>query len=414
MDKQGKKSKRKRQTRVLKFQKGIPGINPINKENKMRWSQYFMPTSKEAPSDADTISHKLMSRAGLIDKTSSGVYTYLPAGYRVLRKVEDIVRKEMNRTGAIEILMPALQPANLWKESGRLDKMGEEMIRFTDRHKRLMLFGPTHEEVVTDIVRKNYNSWKQLPVILYQIQTKFRDEMRPRFGIVRSREFLMKDAYSFEMNEEGLDISYGKMKEAYKNIFSGCGLDFSIQQADSGVIGGKFSEEFVAKGECPELEVGHIFKLGTQYSESMKAFFVDRNGEEKPFIMGCYGIGVSRIVAAAIEGNYDEKGIIWPVSIAPFKVIVIPANTENSQMLETAEKLYKSFTDSNIEVLLDDRNESAGSKFADADLCGIPLWVIVGRKITEGKAEIRIRRGRKSEDVETGRVIEWVSDFLNR
>ncbi|HNS33285.1 MAG TPA: proline--tRNA ligase [bacterium] len=380
----------------------------------MRWSQYFMPTSKEAPSDADTISHKLMSRAGLIDKTSSGVYTYLPAGYRVLRKVEDIVRKEMNRTGAIEILMPALQPANLWKESGRLDKMGEEMIRFTDRHKRLMLFGPTHEEVVTDIVRKNYNSWKQLPVILYQIQTKFRDEMRPRFGIVRSREFLMKDAYSFEMNEEGLDISYGKMKEAYKNIFSGCGLDFSIQQADSGVIGGKFSEEFVAKGECPELEVGHIFKLGTQYSESMKAFFVDRNGEEKPFIMGCYGIGVSRIVAAAIEGNYDEKGIIWPVSIAPFKVIVIPANTENSQMLETAEKLYKSFTDSNIEVLLDDRNESAGSKFADADLCGIPLWVIVGRKITEGKAEIRIRRGRKSEDVETGRVIEWVSDFLNR
>jgi len=224
----------------------------------------------------------------------------------------------------------------------------------------------------------------------------------------------MKDAYSFEMNEEGLDISYGKMKEAYKNIFSGCGLDFSIQQADSGVIGGKFSEEFVAKGECPELEVGHIFKLGTQYSESMKAFFVDRNGEEKPFIMGCYGIGVSRIVAAAIEGNYDEKGIIWPVSIAPFKVIVIPANTENSQMLETAEKLYKSFTDSNIEVLLDDRNESAGSKFADADLCGIPLWVIVGRKITEGKAEIRIRRGRKSEDVETGRVIEWVSDFLNR
>ncbi len=371
-----------------------------------------MPTSKEAPRDAETISHKLMSRAGLIDKTSSGVYTYLPAGYRVLRNVEAIVRREMDRTGAMELLMPALQPSSLWKESGRLDKMGDEMIRFTDRHDRLMLFGPTHEEVITDIVRKYFSSWKQLPVTLYQIQTKFRDEMRPRFGIVRSREFLMKDAYSFEVDQQGLDETYGKMREAYCRIFTGCGLTFSIQQADSGVIGGKFSEEFVAQGECPELEVGHIFKLGTQYSESMKAFFRDSSGTEKPLIMGCYGIGVSRIVAAAIEGNHDQKGISWPVSIAPFKVLVIPSNTESGQILETAQAIYQSLGSRGISAMLDDRNQSAGMKFADADLCGFPVWVIVGKKAAEGKVEIRIRKGSVSSDVETGNAARWVCDFL--
>ncbi|MCK9265378.1 proline--tRNA ligase [bacterium] len=380
----------------------------------MRWTGYFMPTSKEAPKDAETISHKLMSRAGLIDKTSSGVYSYLPAGYKVLRNVEGIVRREMNKAGAVELLMPALQPATLWKESGRLDLMGEEMIRFTDRHNRVMLFGPTHEEVITDIVRKNIKSWKQLPVTLYQIQTKFRDEMRPRFGIVRSREFLMKDAYSFDINTNGLDETYSKMKVAYQNIFSACGLKFTIQQADSGVIGGKFSEEFFAQGECPELEVGHIFKLGTQYSESMKAFFVDKDGTQKPMVMGCYGIGVSRIVAATIEGNFDEKGIVWPLNIAPFKVLVLPVNVENTDIMEISENLYSSLVSEGIEVLLDDRAESTGAKFADADLTGIPLWVVVGKKISEGKVEIKIRRENRLIPIDVNNVLPWVVDYIKQ
>ena len=380
----------------------------------MRWSKYFMPTAKEAPKDAETISHKLMSRAGLIDKTASGVYTYLPAGYRVLRKVENIVRREMDRTGAIELLMPALQPANLWKETGRLNKMGPEMIRFIDRHNRLMLFGPTHEEVITDIVRKNFNSWKHLPVTLYQIQTKFRDEMRPRFGIIRSREFLMKDAYSFDVDEQGLELSYARMKETYEKIFTSCGLKFCLQQADSGVIGGKFSEEFVAQGECPELEIGHIFKLGTQYSELMRAVFVDNNGKEKPFVMGCYGIGVSRIVAAAIEGNYDEKGIRWPLSIAPFVVLIVPTNIDNTQIKESAEKIYRQMQHKDIEVLIDDRNESVGSKFADGDLSGIPLQIIIGKKACESKGEIKIRKENRLVEVTIDNITGWIEEYIKQ
>lgn len=372
-----------------------------------------MPTSKEAPRDAETISHKLMFRAGLIDKTASGVYTYLPAGYRVLRRVEDIVRQEMNRAGAMELLMPALQPSALWKESGRLEKMGEEMIRFTDRHKRLMVFGPTHEEIITDIVRRYINSWKQLPITLYQIQTKFRDEMRPRFGIVRAREFLMKDAYSFDVDEQGLDETYVRMKQAYNNIFTRSGLTFSIQQADSGVIGGKFSEEFVAKGECPELEVGHLFKLGRQYSEAMKAVFVDRDGKEKFMVMGCYGIGVSRIVAAAVEGNYDEKGITWPLSIAPFRVIVIPVNIEGGEVMEVAERLYGNLPVDRDDILMDDRDVSVGVKFSDADLIGIPLWVVVGKRFTSsGKVEIKIRKENRFIEVEPENVGQWVRDYI--
>jgi len=231
----------------------------------MRWSNYFIPTLKEAPKEAESVSHKLMLRGGFIDKVASGVYTYLPLGYRVLKKVENIVREEMNRAGGIEILMPSLQPSSLWKESGRYEKMGKDMIMFVDRHKREMIFGPTHEEVITDLVRKYVRSWKQLPLLLYQIQTKFRDEIRPRFGVIRAREFLMKDAYSFDIDEKGLDESYQKMKNTYIKIFSRCGLKTTIQTADSGVIGGKFSEEFVAEGDLSELEVGHIFKLGTEY-----------------------------------------------------------------------------------------------------------------------------------------------------
>ncbi len=373
-----------------------------------------MPTSKEAPKDAETVSHKLMFRAGLIDKASSGVYTYLPAGYRVLRKVEGIVRDEMNKAGAVELLMPALQPASLWKESGRLDKMGEEMIRFTDRHKRVMVFGPTHEEVITDIVRRYITSWKQLPITLYQIQTKFRDEMRPRFGIVRAREFLMKDAYSFDADEKGLDETYARMKQAYNNIFTRNGLTFSIQQADSGVIGGKFSEEFVAKGECPELEVGHLFKLGKQYSEAMKAVFVDRDGKEKPAVMGCYGIGVSRIAAAAVEGNHDEKGIVWPLSIAPFSVMLLPVSVEEGgALMETAGKIYSGLLAENVEVLMDDRDVSPGVRFSDADLTGIPLWVVVGKKFAAtGKLEIKIRKENRFVEVEPENVVKWIKDYI--
>ncbi|MCD6221623.1 proline--tRNA ligase [bacterium] len=377
----------------------------------MRWSNYFIPTLKEAPKEAESISHKLMLRGGFIDKVASGVYTYLPLGYRVLKKVENIIREEMNRAGGIEILMPSLQPSSLWKESGRFNKMGKDMIMFVDRHKREMIFGPTHEEVITDLVRKYVRSWKQLPLLLYQIQTKFRDEIRPRFGVIRAREFLMKDAYSFDIDEKGLDESYQKMKETYIKIFSKCGLKTTIQMADSGVIGGKFSEEFIAEGDLSELEVGHIFKLGTEYSISMNTKFIDKDGKEKPMVMGCYGIGVSRIVAAVIEGSYDENGIIWPVSIAPFQVIVIPV-IEESYVKEAGEKIYNNLLNEKIEVLIDDRNETAGVKFTDAELIGIPIIIVVGKKVKEGKVEVRKRKEKKYKEVNIENVSTIVSDLI--
>jgi len=379
----------------------------------MRWSNYFIPTLKEAPKEAESVSHKLMLRGGFIDKVASGVYTYLPLGYRVLKKVENIVREEMNNSGCVEILMPSLQPSSLWKESGRYEKMGKDMIMFVDRHKREMIFGPTHEEVITDLVRKYVRSWKQLPLLLYQIQTKFRDEIRPRFGVIRAREFLMKDAYSFDVDEKGLDESYQKMKQAYIRIFSRCGLKTTIQTADSGVIGGKFSEEFIAEGNLSELEVGHIFKLGTEYSTSMNAKFIDKNGKEKPIVMGCYGIGISRIVAAVIEGSYDERGIIWPVSVAPFQVIVIPVVEEN-YVREMAEKIYNNLLKKRIEVLIDDRNETAGVKFAEAELIGIPIIIVVGKKIKEGKVEVRKRKEKRYKEVNAENVSDIVSDLIKK
>lgn len=377
----------------------------------MRWSRYFIPTLKKAPKEAETVSHKLMLRSGFIDKLSSGVYSYLPGGFKVLKKVENIIREEMVKSGGIELLLPALQPASLWKESGRFDKMGQDMIRFKDRHGREMLLGPTHEEVITDLVRKYVNSWKQLPLLLFQIQTKFRDEIRPRFGIIRSREFLMKDAYSFDLDEKGLDKSYEIMKETYMKIFERCGLKFSVREADSGVIGGKFSEEFVAEGKCAELEVGHIFKLGIEYSTSMKALYIDKDGKEKPIYMGCYGIGVSRIVAAIIEGNYDEKGIIWPFSVAPFHILIIPVNIEDRKIMEISENIYSKLNNK-FEVLFDDRDESAGSKFSDADLIGIPLWVVIGKKIKDGKVEIKIRKKNEFIEVSYMEIEKKIEDII--
>ena len=546
----------------------------------MRYSNYFMPTYKEIPSDAEVISHQLMLRAGMIRKLTSGIYTYLPAGLRSIKKVENIIREEMNRSGAIEILMPAVQPAELWRESGRWDHYGHELLRFRDRHNHDACFGPTHEEVITDLVRREIHSYKQMPVNLYQIQTKFRDEIRPRFGLMRGREFIMKDAYSFDVDEEGADRSYEIMNETYTRIFQRCGLRFRAVEADTGPIGGSYSHEFMVLADtgedqimncmecdyaanleraevklpdsqpesdrndmnpmeevdtpdiktvenvtsflsitpdeliktlifvvdedvvalmvrgdheineaklknflgaqnveladtdlvsettgapmgfagpvglkiklvadnavkemknfvtggnrtdlhlknvnlgrdfsvdhfgdlrvitpqdsCPKcsgkiqfgrgIEVGHIFKLGTKYSKSLKALFLDEQGKERPIIMGCYGIGVGRTVAAAIEQNHDKNGIIFPIPISPFEVTILPLQIHETSVAETAEKIYADLLDHNIDVLLDDRDERAGVKFNDADLIGIPVRVTVGlRGLRNDQVEVKLR-----------------------
>ncbi len=384
------------------------------KEKPMEWINSFIFTSREPPADAETISQKLMHQAGMIDKLVSGIYSYLPLGLKVLQKVSNIIREEMNNAGAVEILMPALQPSSLWKESKRFGKMGKDMIVFKDRHDREMLLGPTHEEVVSDIVRKYVRSWKNLPVMLYQIQTKYRDEIRPRFGIIRSREFLMKDCYSFDRTQQESEQSYLKMRQAYLKIFNRCSLNVTVQSADSGVIGGKFSEEFVAAGDCAELEIGHIFKLGTDYSEKLHVVYMDKDGTEKPVVMGCYGIGVSRIVAAIIEGSHDDRGIIWPVSVAPFHATVVPVNMSDSRAVETANKIHDEFESSEIEVLFDNREESAGVKFADADLIGIPYRITLGRRLVEGKVEVMERKTRKTYDVEAGKVKDFMLSAMKQ
>ncbi len=550
----------------------------------MRYSQTFIPTLKENPAEAQVVSHRLMLRAGFIRKLTSGIYTYLPYGLAAIRNVEQIVREEMNRAGALELAMPMVQPADLWKESGRYEKYGPELLRFTDRHDRESCLGPTHEEVITDIARMELHSYRDVPVNFYQIQTKFRDEIRPRFGLMRGREFIMKDAYSFDVDDAGASEAYQKMYDAYCRIFERCGLRYRAVQADSGAIGGNFSHEFMvladtgedtivickdceyaanmekaevklrggkadaalldmekvetpgkrkvnsvcefmqispsqlvktmvylADGEpvavllrgdreveevklanllgaveveiaedkqvfdatgvptgylgpvgisikvvadqevmtmtnfvvganeknyhlknvnsgrdfevsavadlrqittddpCPVcggtleltqgIEVGHVFKLGTKYSEAMKAMFVDADGEEKPLVMGCYGIGVSRVVAAAIEQNHDNDGIIFPVPIAPYKVTVLNLGTNDETITAAAEKLYQELKNRKIEVLLDDRDERPGAKFKDAELLGIPYRLNVGKSyLNNGVIELVNRRsGEKSE-----------------
>jgi prolyl-tRNA synthetase len=565
----------------------------------MRYSEYFIPTYKETPAEAESISHKLMLRAGMIRKLAAGIYTYLPVGLRSIKKVEAVVREEMNRAGAIELLMPAVQPSELWQESGRWDYYGRELLRFTDRHDRPSCFGPTHEEVVTDLVRGEVHSYKQMPLNLYQIQTKFRDEIRPRFGLMRAREFIMKDAYSFDKDEEGTNLSYNRMYEAYMRIFSRCGLRFRAVEADSGPIGGSYSHEFmvlaetgedqiasctecpyaanleraevkepdadskaastgldelrevetpgahtieelcrylsigpeliiktlifVADGEpvaalvrgdhelnevklknylgageieladhalvervtgapmgfagpvglsvrivadqavrgmknliaganredfhvtglnygrdfelkdfadlrvitpgdpCPRcgkpiifsrgIEVGHVFKLGVKYSKAMKAYFLDENGKERPIIMGCYGIGIGRTLAAAVEQNHDEKGIVFPIPLAPFEVSLLALQMHEPQVAETAEQLYRALSDQGLEVLLDDRDERAGIKFNDADLLGIPVRVTVGLKgVRQGSVEIKLRSEAQAETVPLAQAAAFVKD----
>ena len=566
----------------------------------MRYSEMFLPTEREVPSDAEVISHQLMIRAGMIRKLTSGIYSYLPLGYRVIRKVEQIIREEMNRAGAEEVYLPMVQPRELWEESGRWTLYGKELLRFKDRHDRESCLGPTHEEVITDLVRHEIKTYRQLPRILYQIQTKFRDEIRPRFGVMRCREFGMKDAYSFDAGEDGVDISYRKMFDAYNRIFTRCGLKFRPVEADTGSIGGSFSHEFMViadsgedsivfcsacdyaanlekaevsvpeKGDHQEdvflpfeeiitpnvkriedlcsflhvtpediiktliyeadgipvavlvrgddevneikvknylgcnsltmaaedmihevtgaprgfagavgikakiiadyalmnrtnfvmgankkdyhiknvnigrdfevnafedlriarstdlcircrgalkfargIEVGHVFKLGDKYSRAMNATYLDQNGKEQFMVMGCYGIGIARTVAASIEQNHDGNGIIWPLPIAPYHVMITPVNVKDESVRRASESLYLDLLEKNIEVILDDRDERAGVKFMDADLVGIPLRVTIGsKKIAQETVEVKIRKSGEVIDVSMEGIVEFITRFI--
>lgn len=396
----------------------------------MRFSNAFIPTVKEVPKEATSPSHVLLLRGGYVRMVGAGVYELLPLGLRVLRKISAIVREEMDRAGAQEMLMPAFVPAEYLRESGRWDTFGDTLLRLKDRKGADYLLGPTHEEVVTDLARREIKSYKRLPQTLYQIQMKYRDEPRPRAGLLRCREFLMKDAYSFDRTESAAQESYTTMKGAYDRIFRRLGLDYRIVAADSGAMGGSTSAEFqvlaqtgeddvvacencdyaanaeVASGgegdPCPAcqtplkayrgIEGGHIFILGTHYSESMGAHFLDEDGTQKPLVMGCYGIGISRLIAAAIEQNHDDGGIRWPVPIAPYEVVITPIGKDDAAVTAEAERLYLVLQDQGLDVLLDDRAERPGVKFKEADLLGIPLRIVVGKRgLDEGNLEFKVR-----------------------
>ena len=422
----------------------------------MKTSNLLLATQRENPSDAEAPSHKLMIRAGLIRQVASGIYNWLPTGKKILRKVEEIIRKEMDDAGGQEILMPMVQPAELWHESGRIDQYGQELLTFKDRHDREFCLGPTHEEVITDLCRNVIRSHKQLPITLYQIQTKFRDEIRPRFGVMRSREFIMKDAYSFDLDSEGLDTSYSNMKETYIKIFNLLGLDYRIVKADSGAIGGSDSEEFHVLADSGEdllafsdksdyainaelltelrdeqdpsslegkpspdgkgnlklkrgIEVGHIFKLGTKYSESLKLSIQSEGGNIFPE-MGCYGIGASRIVAAAIEQNYDEKGIKWPEALSPYQVAIVEANPKKNPAITTkCSEIYKDLKDNDIDVLWDDRDKRPGVKFTDMELIGIPKMIIVGENSLEAdEVELKMRGEEKFDLISPHEILSYL------
>ena len=410
----------------------------------MRFSRYFLPLLKETPAEAQIVSHQLMLRAGMMRQSSAGIYSWLPLGLRVLSKVEQIVREEMNAAGAHEILMPAIQPAELWQESGRYQDYGKEMLRFTDRHERQMLYGPTHEEVVTDIFRRSVKSYRDLPINLYQIQWKFRDEIRPRFGVMRGREFLMKDNYSFDLDLAGAMRSYDNMFVAYLKTFRRMGLTAIPMRAESGAIGGNLSHEFqilASTGEsevffdrafeeidflhdeldieelkslyaatddqhdpakCPlpaerlrtgrGIEVGHIFYFGTKYSRPMGATVMGPDGQEVPVEMGSYGIGVSRLVGALIEAFHDEAGIMWPEPVAPFRIGLINLRAGDPACDAATADLETRLERAGLEVLVDDREESAGAKFATMDLIGLPWHAVIGpRGVKQGIVELKSR-----------------------
>src|SRR6202011_1196523 len=419
----------------------------------MRLSEYFLPLLRENPSEAQIVSHRLMLRAGMIRQSSAGIYSWLPLGLRVLKKIERIVREEQDRAGAQEILMPTIQPAELWRESGRYDDYGKEMLRIRDRHDREMLYGPTNEEQVTEIVRASIKSYRDLPRILYHIQWKFRDEVRPRFGVMRGREFLMKDAYSFDLDAAGAKRSYNKMFVAYLRTFARMGLKAIPMQADTGPIGGDLSHEFIILAETGEsavycdrawvatdilaaevdyrgdlepmfqrwtglyaatdekhdpagcsippeelvtargIEVGHIFYFGDKYSRRMGFLAPGPDGEPVALEMGSYGIGVSRLVGALIEANHDDAGIIWPESVAPFRVGLSNLRVGDARCSTAAEDFYTKLLNAGIEVLYDDRDESPGAKFATMDLIGVPDQIVIGpRGIAAGTVELKARR----------------------
>jgi len=413
----------------------------------MYWSKYFIPTSKEIPSGTEAISHQLLLRAGLVNMLTSGVYSYLPMGWRVLNRIQNIIREEMNAIGAHEVLLPCLQPYEIWKKTGRDQTLKDVMLSFQDKRGRNLCLGPTHEEVITALVAYYVRSYRQLPVTLYQIQTKFRDELRPRFGIVRACEFVMKDAYSFDRDEQGMGRQYENMYAAYQRIFKRCQCEAVIVAADSGAMGGRVSHEFLvpapigedAVGICqqcgfagpapereqaicpqcqanayhqtPAIELGHVFQLGTKYSDSLGALFVDEDGRQKPFIMGCYGIGVSRLIAAIIERHHDEQGIIWPLAVAPFDVEILPLQIHEARVMQTARDLYGALQQAGFQVLLDDRDETAGRKFNDADLIGIPLRLTISKKgLQHNKVEIKHRADKQVESVGVDQLVERLTD----
>lgn len=427
----------------------------------MRLSNYFLPVSKEAPSDAAIVSHQLMLRTGMIRQNGAGIYTWLPMGHRVLRKIEKIVREEMDRAGAVELLMPTLQQADLWRESGRYEAYGKEMLRIKDRHDREMLYGPTNEELITDVFRTYVKSYKQLPLNLYHQQWKFRDEVRPRFGVMRGREFLMKDAYSFDLTEEDARKAYRRMFCAYLNAFDRIGLTAIPMRADTGPIGGDLSHEFIILADTGEsavfcdrelldlpapgldldfsadlqpvveqrtryyaateemhdpkafealpkdrqvsargIEVGHIFYFGTKYSEPMNAVVQGPDGQMVPVQMGSYGIGVSRLVGGIIEASHDENGIVWPESVAPFDVGLINMRPGDAACDAACEKLYAAMSAAGRDVLYDDTDDRAGAKFARMDLIGLPWQTTVGpRGLADGKVEVKNRKSGEKHDV---------------
>ena len=436
----------------------------------MRLSRYFLPILRETPKEAEIVSHRLMLRAGMIRQEAAGIYAFLPLGLRVLRKVCRIVREEQDRAGAVEMLMPTLQPAELWRESGRYDDYGKEMLRIQDRHERDMLYGPTNEEMITEVFRAYVRSYKDLPLNLYHLQWKFRDELRPRFGLMRGREFLMKDAYSFDIDFAGARHAYNKMFAAYLRTFARLGLKSIPMVAESGPIGGNLSHEFIilaSTGESevychrdyldfpvpPEnvnfgnveelqkifdqwtslyaatsekhdaaafaklpadkqvsargIEVGHIFYFGTKYSEPMKAVVTGPDGSERPVHMGSYGIGPSRLVAAIIEASHDDAGIIWPASVAPFTVAILNLKQGGGETDAACQELYRALSERGIEVLYDDLDQRPGAKFATADLIGIPWQILVGpRSLAEGKVELKKRADNSRELITPASAVE--------
>ncbi len=408
----------------------------------MFYSKSFINTLREEPKIAECKSHRLLLKANFLYMVSSGIYSYLPLGWRVLDKINKIIRKEMNLAGAQELFMSALQPIDIWKKTGRDKDLEEVMFRFKDRKSRELCLGPTHEEEITEIVKRYTKSYKQLPFILYQIQTKFRDEPRPRFGLMRSAEFIMKDAYSFDLNEEGLEANYQKMHKAYRNIFNQLRLNYLISEADPGPMGGSASHEFMvpaeigedllyfclkcnkyfkSKGKCEicqkeleekkMVEIGHIFKLGTKYSKAQRALVLDQDGKQQPLTMGCYGIGVSRILSALAENSSDSKGLIWPKTIAPFDITLLVLN---QSQIEEARKIEALLEEQGLSVLIDDRSEPAGVKFNDAYLIGNPYIMIIGKNYKKtGKVEIEKRKNGQKNELGKDKIRIFFEDEYN-